>query len=425
MPGMAVYLLALGAAFLFGLGSVVQQRVAFTAPPGKSLRPSLLLWLVRQPVWLIGVGTAVVGNLLSGAALGMGSVALVQPLLVTRLLFALPLSAIWARKRLVLRDWTGMLATAGGLGVFILVGQPQSGPENGGPSLWEWLMVAASIAVLATVLVLVSGRLGPVRQAPMLGATAGMLFALQSAFTHTAVRSFIDGGIGALLSDWTTYAVAVSAVLGTLLAQSAYEMAPLTASYPALAAVEPLAGIAIAVGILGSTIAVGPLPLTVLLIALAVMTAGIYLLATSPLVTAQKPTMDLRHEEERVADIERELEDDLDELEKTVRWLEECWEPAGRRLRPSRVQQRMQRLDSLLPRVGTRLDRLGEAEEQQLAAARAQSAEGADDRGAGEILRRYEEENVTRARRIRDRAEQLGVRARRQQEPASGQRGAD
>lgn len=425
MPAMAVYLLALGAAFLFGLGSVVQQRVAFTAPPGKSLRPSLLLWLVRQPVWLIGVGTAVVGNLLSGAALGMGSVALVQPLLVTRLLFALPLSAIWARKRLVLRDWAGMLATAGGLGVFILVGQPRSGPEDGGPSLWEWMMVAASIGALATVLVLVSGRLGPARQAPMLGATAGMLFALQSAFTHTAVRSFIDGGIGALLSDWTTYAVAVSAVLGTLLAQSAYEMAPLTASYPALAAVEPLAGIAIAVGILGSTIAVGPLPLTVLLIALAVMTAGIYLLATSPLVTAQKPTMHLRHEEERVADLERQLEDDLDELEEAVRWLEECWQPAGRRLRPSRVQQRMQRLDSLLPRVGTRLDRLSEAEEQQLAAARAQSAEGTDDRGTGEILRRYEEENVARARRIRDRAEQLRARARRQREPTSGQRGAD
>ena len=85
-----VYVLAIAAAALFGLGAAVQQRVAAHAPDRTVLRPALLWHLARQPFWLVGVATALVGNVFAGIALGIGGVALVQPLLVTRLIFALP-----------------------------------------------------------------------------------------------------------------------------------------------------------------------------------------------------------------------------------------------------------------------------------------------------------------------------------------------
>ncbi|HET7329080.1 MAG TPA: DMT family transporter [Nocardioidaceae bacterium] len=324
---MVVYLLALGAALLFGIGSVVQQRVAFDAPPGKSLRLSLLWWLVRQPRWLIGVGTALVGNLLAGAALGLGSVALVQPLLVSRLLFALPLSAAWMQQRLSRRDWGGAVATAGGLAAFIAVGQPEAGPETPAP-LWRWAVAAVAIGAITLTLVVLARRLSPAHEAPMLGAGAGMLFGLQSGLTHNAVNSYLDDGLVALLSNWTTYTVAVTAVLGTLLAQSAYEMAPLPSSYPVLAAVEPLTGIGIGVGVLGGAISLGALPLTLELVGLAIMTGGILLLATSPLVTGQIGAMDRRQAEERAYGIEEQLRKDIARLGRDLRHLESPGAPS-------------------------------------------------------------------------------------------------
>jgi drug/metabolite transporter (DMT)-like permease len=407
----AVYLLALGAALLFGLGSVVQQRVAFEAPPGSALRPRLLWWLVRQPVWLIGVGTALVGNLLAGAALGLGTVALVQPLLVSRLLFALPLSAAWARQRLAGRDWLGMLATAGGLGVFVAVGQPEAATEEGA-SLWSWGGAVAAIGLLTLVLVLVARRYAPQREAPMLGAGAGMLFGLQSGLTDTAVTRFFDDGVLALLTTWTTYGVAVAAVAGTLLAQSAYSMAPLAASYPALAAVEPLAGIGIGVGVLGSTLVLGPGPIAVQAVALATMTVGIWLLATSPLVVGQSDLMRRREEEGLVWRSEEELSHELDGLDRDLHRLEAHREPADRHEDVARVCSDLVQVDAALARVAG----LQEDLRRQRATARTTPPEGdiARHERALDVYERqmaaWEESLRTRAGELRRRAEVLRAR---------------
>lgn len=329
---MAVYLLAIAAAALFGLGSVIQQRVAFEAPPGMNLRPSLLWWLLRQPAWLAGVGTAVVGNGFSAAALGMGSVALVQPLLVSRLVFALPLAAVWAKQRLTGRDWLGMLATAGGLAAFLIVGRPSDNADVEVADL-RWAYVAGAVAVLTGTLVWLARRWRPALEAPVLGSGAGMLFGLQSGLMHAAVSRFDAGGVLSVALSWTPYAVAGAAIAGTLLAQSAYEMAPLQSSYPALAAVEPLAGIGVSIGVLGGSLATGAGPMTGTVAALAVMTCGIWLLATSPLVTSREDEMTARAYEEAVWRAEDELVEALDRLESDLR-------RQGRR-RPARLDDRL------------------------------------------------------------------------------------
>lgn len=303
---MWVYVFAIGAALLFALGSVVQQRVAFDAPPGRSMKLSLLFWLFRQPVWLIGVLTAALGNGLSASALAAGSVALVQPLLVVRLLFAVPLSAVWARQALAVRDWLGMFAVAGGLAVFIAVGRPQQ--ETGpGTAFLPWILTAAVIVAGVLLLGTVARRLRPQVQAPLLGAAAGVLYGTQSGLMHVVVHQLGTDGIWAVLLNPMTYGVVLCSVIGTVFTQSAYEMAPLAASYPTLAAIEPLAGIGIGLGVLGGALSFGVLPVAVEAAGLAVMTVGIFWLATSDLVSSSKEEMWWRMVEERTAELERDL----------------------------------------------------------------------------------------------------------------------
>lgn len=397
-----VYVLALCAALLFGVGSVVQQRVAFDAPPGKTLRPSLLLWLVRQPAWLIGVGTAFVGNGFSAAALGMGTVALVQPLLVVRLLFALPLAAAWVRQRLSLRDWLGAAATAGGLAVFLAVGRPQEGAREAG-GLFSWLFTGIAIAALTVFLVGMARKLSPAHEAPMLGAGAGMLFGLQSGLTHTAIVTLTDSGLGAMLLNPATYAVAVTAILGTLLAQSAYEMAPLQSSYPALAAIEPLAGIGVGVGVLGASISLGTVPLALEIGGLVVMTLGIFLLATSPLVTGREQVMRQRQSEELAYRMEQDIDRDLTGMERELAEL--------RRGGGDHTDRLVHRLDERDQRVQSCLQKLSEYNAQALedgkAAAQQAAKEGPRAEEHERLMEGWYRESVDREQSLRARAEGL------------------
>ena len=252
----------------------------------------------------------------------------------------------------------------------------------------------------------------------MLGAGAGMLFALQSALTHTAVGGAFSGGILTLFTTWTTYAVAVTAILGTLLAQSAYEMAPLQASYPTLAAVEPLTGVALSIALLGGTLAYAPAALAGEAGGLAVMTAGIYLLASSPLVTAQTELDRQRQVEGRAYRTEDELERDLRQLNRD---LDEIGESTS--VRPGRARRTQEHLERDLDRVRSALGRLAELRDdigRHRSAERAASQDQPPARQAE--FDRHEAVLRTREREIDQRAEQLRRRADELDELASDAR---
>src|ERR1700722_19665669 len=83
---------ALAAALVLGISSVADQRSTKRVKPERSLSPRILLDLVRQPLWLTAIGANIVGFALQVVALDLGSIALVQPLLVCDLLFAVLIS---------------------------------------------------------------------------------------------------------------------------------------------------------------------------------------------------------------------------------------------------------------------------------------------------------------------------------------------
>lgn len=279
---MLVYVLALSAALLFGIGTVVQQHAAAEAPPQDVMSIKLLFWLVRRPVWLAGVVIAGAGNGFSAAALGMGGVALVEPLLAVRLLFALPLAAAWRRCRVPRRDWLMALALVVGLAIFIAAGAPSEGDASRA-SGQTWAVALAIVTVLSLASAVIGRGARAARRATLLAAGAGLLFATQDTLISTAVH-----GIGdplELLQTFYPYVTVVAAVVATLFLQSAFELAPLPASFPAQVTAEPLCGIALGVLVLDGFIRLGPVFVVLEIVGLALMVGGIFGLARSPLVT--------------------------------------------------------------------------------------------------------------------------------------------
>ena len=83
---------ALGAALFIAFGDVFQQRSAHEVTDEPVGHAGLFLRLLRDRQWWLGSLLAIAGFALQAAALRFGSVLLVEALLVTSILFALPLS---------------------------------------------------------------------------------------------------------------------------------------------------------------------------------------------------------------------------------------------------------------------------------------------------------------------------------------------
>lgn len=280
---MTVVLLSLGAAALFGASSVLMHTQARAAPEAQSLRPGLLVHLARQPAWLAGIGAQTVGFGLQAVALEMGSLALVQALIPTGLLLALPLAARTSGKRLGRSDWAGAVATVGGLAAFLAIAAPGKGRST--PSAQAWSVLLTTSLVVTGVLVLIGRRrLGPAR-ALALGTAAGTMLALTAAVTKVAGTRF-SHGLGPGLASWEPYALAIVGLSGLLLMQSSFQAGDIEWSLPALTVVNPVVSVIVGVTAFHEAISAPGLAVVALAASLAVTVTGVVFLARSPALVA-------------------------------------------------------------------------------------------------------------------------------------------
>lgn len=138
--------------------------------------------------------------------------------------------------------------------------------------------------VLTGALTLGARRLAGSPRALLLGAAAGICFGLQASLMQRSVRLLHHSGVEALLTTWSGYAVLAVAVLGMLLVQSAFNAAPLAASYPAVVSGQLLCSLAIGVWVLGAVVSTALWSLVAGAVALVAMLVGIWLLTRSHLV---------------------------------------------------------------------------------------------------------------------------------------------
>lgn len=265
--------LALVSAFLFACASVAQQSAAASVPEGTPL----LSALIRSPRWWVGVLGDGGGYAVQIAALWVGSVLIVQPLLVTALLFALPMSAKLAGRALPASTWALAFLLAAALAMFIVVGDPSEGNTNAPLVDWIVPLIVAAVVIGGAA---VGGLLlrNPGARALLLGAAGGMLFGLAAALTKF-VTDLVDGDPLAALTAWQTYTLIGSGILGFYLQQRAFQVGPLSASMPAVTICEPLGAAFIGVTVLDERIRTEGAALATIVVAVAVMIVTTVLLS--------------------------------------------------------------------------------------------------------------------------------------------------
>lgn len=276
-----VVALSLAAAFLYALTSVLQHRAMRVIPHERSMRPRMLLDLLRHPRWLLTNVVDAGGYVLQFLALRAGSLVVVETLLVTGLLFAMPLGAAASHRRPQRLDWLATVAVVGGLCGFLVAGRPVTGAGN--TSRNGWIITAVAAGVLVAVLVALAER-GPQRwKAPALGAATGVVFGLTAALAK-ASGHLLDRGLVHTLESWQPYALVALAAFGVLASQSAFQAGPLQASLPVLTITEPLVAAVIGVAAFHEHIATHGARALAEAAAVIVLAAGVVFLARSPLV---------------------------------------------------------------------------------------------------------------------------------------------
>jgi drug/metabolite transporter (DMT)-like permease len=286
-----VVALALTASVFTALASVAQRRAAAPAPGQNGLGLHLIHYLLRRPIWFLGIASMILGFVFQVAALRVGSLSLVQPIIATELLIVFAIIALRHRHRVHARDWLAALGMAVALGAFLALARPVGGHDHA--SGFMWVLAGISTFALAAVLALmayVPGAHGALpsanRKAALLGIAAAAGFGFVAAVIKELGTHFAQGP-AAVFSNWSPYVLLLSGAASMFLASHAFQAGSLAASQPGLTVVDPLVASLLGVMLFGERLVLEPMVLAGELVALALLVGSVILLSRSPLIRGE------------------------------------------------------------------------------------------------------------------------------------------
>jgi hypothetical protein len=239
-------LAAVAAAALFAVAAALQHRSAGLVIAGGPARAARFVpRTLRQPLWIAGALASLAGFGLHALALRDGPLTLVQPLLVTAVIFALPLRQVLERRRPRYAELGWAAALALGLAVFIAVSTPATAASQPADP-WPAVICLAAFALSIPGCCVAGRRATGSLAAAALGTAAGLAFAATAGLLKETV-DVASRDAGALLTTWPGYALVVVGGIGLLLNQLAYQAGPLRASLPAITTVNPIVSLVIGV----------------------------------------------------------------------------------------------------------------------------------------------------------------------------------
>ena len=245
--------LALCAASLFALAATLQQKGALGMGEVPLRSPGSFVTLAKQKWWLAGTLALLGGYVFQAVALDHGRLAVIQPLLVTTIVFALPLGH-WLTRQIVNR---AQIVAAGlvvlGLTLFIVVGDAAEG--NADAPGWEWALVMVGLAIACAVLIGLGGRGSLARKAGYFGASAGLLYGLSASLWKPVGETLSADGAGAMLSSWEFWAFATAGILAFLVQQISLATGRLAPSVAMTSVLNPLVSIFVGVLLLEERLA--------------------------------------------------------------------------------------------------------------------------------------------------------------------------
>ncbi|MEU6368691.1 DMT family transporter [Streptomyces sp. NPDC046931] len=227
---LAVLFAVLGAASN-AMGTAFQRKAASTVARGGGLR--LILELAHRPAWLLGVGGVVGAALFQALALVNGPIALVQPLFVLELPFALLIAAPLMDRRLPNTGWWAITCVVSGLALVLGSAAPSGVRDQAPMDRWFPALVLCLGCMAAAVALGRPGR-PPLFRAAVLATASAIGNALTAALLKSATGRFAAGGLPAFLTSWQTYGFALTGVCAVLLLENALQAGSLAASQPAL-----------------------------------------------------------------------------------------------------------------------------------------------------------------------------------------------
>ena len=286
-------LTALAAAGLFALTTNLQRAAASSVPSVGTGPLHLLRRLVTDRRWLLGglIGAAALA--LHAVALARGSVMVVQSVMALGLVVALAVEARREGRAMHAHELAGAALVVAGVAAVVAVSRAADPGATTGPGA----VVAAVLVALVTLGAILRSRhqVGERWGARLLAAAGGACFAVDAVFLQR-VAALFDHGVG---SAFTSGVAALSAagdlagffgasMIGTVAIHRAYQVAPLRAVQPALAAAEPVTAFAVGVTVLHEGVQGGMLGFVVLVLGLVAITTGIFvgLLPASTAVAA-------------------------------------------------------------------------------------------------------------------------------------------
>ncbi|GAA2229119.1 DMT family transporter [Streptomyces nogalater] len=235
------------------VGTAFQRKAASASTRG-GLR--LLAELVHRPIWLIGMAGVACAALFQSLALVNGPLALVQPLFILELPFALLVAAPLMHRRLPRSGWWGVGGCVAGLAVMLLAAAPHGATDQAPPARWLPALLAC-VGVMAALVGLAGRGRPPARRAALLAAASATGNALTAALLKSASGTFADHGLTAFLRSWQTYGFALAGIAAVLLLENALQAGPLAAAQPALTIGDAVVSLTLGITLFGEHVRTG------------------------------------------------------------------------------------------------------------------------------------------------------------------------
>src|SRR5262245_14700094 len=229
--------LALVAAVCFALAATLWQKAALDMAEVSFRHPKSLVVLLTQWVWLLGLLAQIVGVALQAAALDRGRVSIIQPLLVTTVIWALPLGYFLTQQPIGQREVLGAVIIVVGLALFASFGDPAAGVDNAPGADW----VASILVILAvcTALLLFASRGSLTTKAALLGTVAGLLYGLSATLMKPVVEGVHTDGVTGVIGGWEFWVWAAAGIVGFLFQQLSLSTGRLVPSVATVSVANP------------------------------------------------------------------------------------------------------------------------------------------------------------------------------------------
>jgi drug/metabolite transporter (DMT)-like permease len=263
------------------VGAVLQRRVAATVPDDEAMRWALVAHLIRRPLWLGGVVALIGGFLFQAAALSVGDLSLVQPIVVAELPLTLVVAIIAFRARIDRDAMIGATAVSVGLAVVLVSTAPHGGDHVSGNWTWMWTSLASIGAGAA--LVVAGWRTAGAKRATLFGSAAGIGFGFTAALMKSALDR-LSAGVDEVVTSWQLYLMVATGIASFFLVQNALQAGSLVAAQPPISSLDPIASVAYGVLLFGEHLRGGPWLAPALLGAL-IIVGGSAALSRSPLAS--------------------------------------------------------------------------------------------------------------------------------------------